>query len=92
MIPSVVFEAARYATAEPKYMHLLVFATSGVTVVAYSAFLLLCAWLAGLRFAGLRFAARISLAVSRSHAPLLRLRLHSICRTFPTIRPEVPTG
>ena len=86
MIPSVVFANPRCATPDPVYLFLFVFATSGATVVVYSAFLLFCAWLAGLSFAS-----RIRLAASRSHAPLFQFRLHPICRAFPTTRPKTPT-
>ena len=77
MIPHLLSNP-RCATPDPIYFVLSVLMTSCVTVVAYSAFLVSCMWLAGFDVA-----ARIRVA----HTPSLRWR--PVFSAFPTSRPTI---
>ena len=77
MIPHLLWNP-RCATPDPIYFLLSVLMTSCVTVVAYSAFLVSCMWLAGFDVA-----ARIRVARTPS------LRWRPVFSTFPSSRPTI---
>ena len=98
MIPHLVFGNPRCATPDPVYVFLLVSVTACVTVVAHSAFLLFCMWLAGFSIV-----ARLRLALTppplgslgsfgpfgslKSCGPFRFHRVVPIFATFPSSRP-----
>jgi hypothetical protein len=72
MIPRGVFESPRCATPDPTYHFLAILATVGITVVVYSAFLVVGAWLACVALAYARFRLAVSGRAPFALPPYLR--------------------